>query len=297
MKPIHWFILIVLASISGSSFIFTRTLAPVLGPIVTADLRVLIAGLALVIYALIIGYSFEWHKNWKLYCIIGIINSGIPFLLYSYAALYLPSSYMAIVNSSAPLFGAMFSAIWLFERLSFVKILGLSLGIAGVGMVSYSGSTGAVSDMFGIGIGASIVAAMMYALSGIFIKRYAKDIKPLALAGGSQLAAGLAILPFCILDPVTINVNLITPVIVFNMAALALLCSAIAYILYFRLINEVGPTKTLTVTFLSPFFAMLVGGLFLNEIITPQMLTGCITIIFATVLVNGLWVPRMLVSK
>lgn len=297
MKPINWIMLIILASISGSSFIFTKALAPILGPIVTTDLRILIAGAALVIYASIVGFNLEWKKNWKLYIIIGIINSGLPFLLYSYAALYVPSVYMAIVNSSAPLFGALFSAIWLFERLTLTKTFGLMLGMAGVGMISYSGVVDNVSDMFGLGIAASIIAAMCYALSGIYIKRFAKEVKPLALASGSQLSAGIVMIPFCAIDPISISVGEITSLIIFNLLSLALLCSAIAYLLYFHLINEVGPTKTLTVTFLSPFFTMLLGTIFLGEIITPQMVAGCATIIFATVLINGLWVPKVLATK
>ncbi len=295
MKINHWITLFLLASISGSSFIFTRTLVPVLGPIVTTDLRVLIAGLALVVYSAAVDFNLEWKRNWRLYTIIGVINSGLPFLLYSFAALYLPAAYLAIVNSSAPLFGAMFSAIWLSDRLTPSKISGLTLGMVGVGMISYSGSTANISTMFAMGIAACIVAAMCYALSGIYIKRFAKEIKPMALACGSQVAAGILILPFCAIDPITIGV--ITPTIIINMAALALLCSAIAYLIYFRLIAEVGPTKTLTVTFVSPFFAMLFGAWFLGESITPQMLAGAITIIFATVLVNGLWKPRTLTSN
>lgn len=287
MKINHWITLFLLASISGSSFIFLRTLVPVLGPIVTTDLRLLIAGLALVAYAAAINYNLEWKRNWKLYAIVGVINSGLPFLLYSFAALYLPAAYLAIVNSSAPLFGALFSAIWLSDRLTYPKVMGLMLGMAGVGMISYTGSTTQVSTMFVAGIIACIVAAMCYALSGIYIKRFAKEIKPLALASGSQVAAGVLLLPFCMFDPVSIGV--ITPIIVINMAVLALLCSAIAYLIYFRLITEIGPTKTLTVTFVSPFFAMLFAAWFLGEGITTQMFAGAITIIFATILVNGLW--------
>ena len=295
MKLNHWITLVLLASISGSSFIFTRTLAPVLGPIVTADLRMLIAGLALVAYSAIVGFNLEWRRYWKLYAIVGVINSGLPFLLYSFAALYLPAAYLAIVNSSAPLFGALFSAIWLSDRLTSPKIMGLMLGMVGVGMISYSGSTAQISTMFGVGIAACIIAAMCYAFSGIYIKRFAKEIKPLAMASGSQLAAGVLMLPFCAVDPVSIGT--ITADIIINMAALALLCSAIAYLIYFRLIAEVGPTKTLTVTFVSPFFAMVFGVIFLGEGITLQMLAGAVTIIFATVLVNGLWKPYALTPR
>jgi drug/metabolite transporter (DMT)-like permease len=103
--------LISLSAIWGGSFIFMRILAPVLGPVVTADLRVLIAGVALMVYFWVIEFDAEWKRFWKQYLVIGVINSGLPFLLYSFAAVHIPASYSVILNSSSPLFGAIFSAI------------------------------------------------------------------------------------------------------------------------------------------------------------------------------------------
>jgi drug/metabolite transporter (DMT)-like permease len=283
MKLIHWLSLILLAFISGSSFIFTRTVAPVLGPIVTADLRILIAGFALILYAAAIGFDMKWREHWKLYVWMGIINSGIPFLLYSFAALYIPASYLATVNASAPLFGAVFSAIWLGDKLTMPKFLGLLLGMAGVGMITYAGTTQEILPMFGTAITACILAAMCYAFSGILIKLHAQNIKPLAIAAGSQFAAGLAMLPLCVVQP---PLKPIETSVMFELLALALLCSAIAYLIYFWLMREIGPTRTLTVTFLSPFVAMLIAYLFLNEPVTAQMLQGAALIIAATFLVN-----------
>lgn len=294
MKLTHWITLVVLAAISGSSFIFTRSLAPSLGAFVTADLRVLVGGLSLLAYAAFTGFQIEWRRYWKLYAVIGVINSGLPFLLYSFAALYLPASYLAIVNASAPLFGAFFAVIWLGDTLTYPKVAGLMLGMLGVTLVSYAGSeaTVSLSGMFGVGIAACIAAAMCYALSGIYIKRFAKEIKPMAIAAGSQVAAGIVMLPFCFIYPApwsAIDLHM-----VLNMAALGVLCSAVAYVIYFKLIAEVGPVKTLTVTFISPFFAMTLGALFLGERVNPTMLLGCISILAATALVNGLWRPRVL---
>ncbi len=283
MKTIHWISLLLLAAISGSSFIFTRAIAPVLGPTVTADLRVLLGGGTLLIYAAAIRFDPDWKRNWKLYAVIGLINSGIPFFLYSFAALYIPASYSAIVNSSAPLFGALFSALWLNDRLTLNKLFGLALGMTGVALISYSGSNANLSPMFGYAIAACIGAAMCYALSGIVIKRFAKGIKPLAIAGCTQFAAGILMLPFWGAQPVT---GMVTTSVILNLAALAVVCSAVAYLIYFWLIGEIGPTRTLTVTFLTPFYAMLWGAVFLGEAVTPLMLAGCVAIVCATMLVN-----------
>ena len=125
--------LAVLAAIWGSSFIFMRVLAPVLGPVVTADARVLIAGLALVGVFAIRGPKLAWSDHWRQYTIIGVINSAIPFVLFSYAALHIPASYSAILNSTAPLFGMGLAAMFLSERPTGLNILGATLGLAGVG--------------------------------------------------------------------------------------------------------------------------------------------------------------------
>ena len=284
MKAMHWVSLVLLASISGSSFIFTRTLAPVLGPIGTADLRVLLAGVSLLVYAAIIRFDVEWKKHWLLYAGIGLINSGLPFLLYSFAAVQLPASYLAIINASSPLFGALFSALWLGERLNSTKLGGLLLGMFGVGLVSYGGASGQNATLMVLAsVGACVLAAMCYALSGVYIKRKAKSLKPLALAACSQFAAGVLMAPLVAVQPVP---GPVTGTVLLNLAALAIVCSAIAYLIYFRLMAEIGPTRTLTVTFLSPLFAMLAGHWMLGEVITAQMLIGVAVIIASTLMVN-----------
>src|SRR5262245_59582955 len=128
--------LLALAALWGSSFVFMRICAPVLGPLVTADLRLLIAGVALIGYFWIIGLDWEWRKFWKGYFVIGVVNSALPFSLYAYAAQYIPASYSVILNSTAPMFGAVFSATWLNERITRAKLAGLVLGAIGVSLVA-----------------------------------------------------------------------------------------------------------------------------------------------------------------
>ncbi len=291
MKPIHWLTLVILATISGSSFLFTKSLSAEIGPIFTTVLRIFLAGLALVIYAGIVHSDMEWKKNWKRYGLIGLMNSGAPFLLYSYASLAMPASYMAIVNSTAPIFGAIFSFIWLAEKVNVAKVIGLLGGVLGVGTITYSGFHGNLPESFLYGVMACVVAAASYAISGIYIKKFAKDIKPLALAGGSQLAAGIIMAPFCYMDYSIFSEATLSLAVVAKTLALSLVCSAIAFILYFRLIIAVGPTKTLTVTFLSPFVAMVLGAIVFGEQITTYMLAGSVVIIVSTMLINGLIKP------
>ena len=274
-------LLLALSAIWGSSFIFMRHLSPILGPVMTADMRVLIAGIALAAFFAAIGFKPEWRKNWKHFLVLGMVNSGIPFLLYSFAALYLPGSLEAILNSTAPLFGAVFSAIWLAERLTLRKAAGLVLGIAGVVLVS-SMDTFERTPMGFLAVGACLLAPACYALSGIYVKKRASAVKPMAVAGGSQLAAGLVLLPlvfvFPPLRPVTLEIGALT-------AAFALFCSAVAYLIYYRLISDIGPTRALTVTFLIPVFAMAWGALFLAETITMARIVGAVVILGGTALI------------
>jgi len=281
MKRIDALLLVTLAAIWGGSFMFMRVLAPRLGPFGTASARLLIAGAALVLYFTATGFRLRWRERWRRYLAIGALNSAIPFALYSYAALYLPSSVEVVVNALAPAFGALFGAIWLGERLGARKALGMALGIAGVVLVSglWNGSLPAGSAP---ALAACVLAPAFYGLAGVFIKKRGGGIEPRALAAGSQLLAGLALLPGLALapppGPVDAGIALLT-------VLFALLCSAVAYLIYYRLIDSAGPTKALTVTFLMPAFGFVWGSVFLGEEITATMAFGAIAIIAGTALV------------
>jgi drug/metabolite transporter (DMT)-like permease len=273
--------LVALAAIWGGSFIFIRVLAPVLGPVLTAESRVLIAGVALVAYFRAIGFDAELGRFWRQYLVIGIVNSAIPFLLFAFAALYLPASYSAILNSATPSFAVLLSAAFLDERLTLPKMGGLVAGAAGVTLVSKAGPV--VPDaMFGLALVACLGAAFCYALAGIYVKKHAASAKPMAIAGWSQIFAAAALLPAVPFAPPP---GTITAGVIGNALALALLCSAVAYLLYYRLIADVGPTRATTVTFLIPLFGMVWGALLLGEIITPAMIAGCALIVGGTVAV------------
>ena len=282
MATIDVLLLLALSAIWGGSFIFMRYLAPLIGPVATADMRMFIAGVFMALLFLAVGFKPEWRKNWKHYLVIGVLNSAVPFLLYSMAALHLPASMEAIFNSMSPMFGAVFSAIWLKEALTARKVTGLLLGVAGVVVMSSLGGLDASAATI-LSVVACVCAPMCYGLAGIYIKKRAGGVKPVAIAGGSQLAGGLALMPFLLAAPppagaITVQAALLV-------AAFALLCSALAYLIYYRLIASVGPTKALTVTFLIPVFAMFWGFLFLGEAITGSMLAGCAVILVGTFLV------------
>jgi drug/metabolite transporter (DMT)-like permease len=273
--------LVILAAIWGASFLFMRIVSPVLGPSVTADSRVLIGGLFLVAIFAVRGPSLHWRRHWRRYAIIGIVNSAVPFLLYAFAALHIPASYSAILNSTAPLFGMVLSAVWLAERPSGWNLLGVLLGMAGVGMITGLGPIAVTSAVLAA-VAACLGATLCYAIAGVYMRLRASDLGVAEVAGASQLVAGLVLLPAAVAFPPR---DPITPLVAGCALALALLCSAVAYLLYFRLLADCGPTRALTVTFLIPVFGLLWGMLFLGEAITAGMLAGCGLVMGGTALV------------
>jgi drug/metabolite transporter (DMT)-like permease len=278
-----WIRLIILAAIWGASFVFFRVLAPVLGIFVTADSRVLIAGIALTLYLVLIKMPTHWATSPKQLTIIGLFNSAIPFVLFAYAAQHIPAAYSSILNAATPLFGVLAGAIWLHERLSGRRLLGVLLGIAGVALVAnpWQRAGAFVPDkQFGFAVAACLVATLCYAINGIYVKRAAAHIPAQAVAAGSQLSSGIALLPLALATPAPLAAW--TPLIIANVLGLALICSAIAYLLYFRLMKDVGPTNTLTVALIVPIFGMIWGWLFLNEAVNATMIAGCALILLGT---------------
>jgi drug/metabolite transporter (DMT)-like permease len=180
--------LVALSAIWGSSFIFIRVVAPVLGPVLTVLTRVLIGGAVLVAYCRIIGLDAQVKRHWRLYAVIGLVNSTLPFMLFAFAALHLPASYSVILNSTAPLFTALWAVPLLDERLTRRKLMGLVAGAAGVALVSRAGPV--VPDLwFWIAVLACLGSTTCYALSSIYMKKRAAHLKPLAIAGWSQIFA------------------------------------------------------------------------------------------------------------
>ena len=268
--------LVTLAAIWGASFLFIRIAAPVFGVIATADLRMLIAGTALAAYYLVTGFDAQWRRWWRYYLAIGALNSVLPFLLYGYAALDLTVGLLAVLNATSPMWGALLSAVVLRERMSAGRIAGLLVGVAGVALVC-----GAEASERWLALLAGLGAAFCYGLTGVVMRRWARETTAKGMAAGSLLMGGLVLAPLmAIAPPAWPGVP-----VAFAMLALGLVCGSVAYILYFRLMTDIGATGALTVTYLIPIFGVAWGALFLGEALTPAMLAGALVVILGTVLV------------
>jgi len=282
MRPADYGRLVALAALWGAAFIFMRVAAPVLGPAWTPELRVLIGGLALLAWLRITGVEAGLAAHWRFYLIVGGIGIAAPFALYSYAAMHAPASLLAIINATSPIFGLAWNAAFRDERVTPRKAAGLALGIAGVWLIARPAGL-ASEPQFGWAVAAALGACCLYGVVGVLVKRFAHGATPRGMAAGNQLAAALLLLPLLPLLP---PVSAPSALVLANVAALALLASGVAFVLYFRLIADVGATRALTVTYLIPLFGIFWGWLFLGEALPAAAFAGGALILAGTLLVT-----------
>jgi drug/metabolite transporter (DMT)-like permease len=213
------------------------------------------------------------REHWKAMLLVGALNSAIPFVLFSFAALSITAGLSSIVNATTPLWTALVAFVWLRQGLTKLRVLGLVIGFAGVAFLAWDKASfkpGADHSGFWAML-ACLGATACYGLAANATKRYLTGVPPLAVATGSQLAATLLLAPAAAaLWPAAMP----SQVAWGSALALAVLCTALAYLLYFRLMSRVGPTNAVSVTFLIPLFAIVWGALFLQEAITAQMVIG-----------------------
>jgi drug/metabolite transporter (DMT)-like permease len=277
--------LLLLAALWGGSFLFMRLAAPVLGPIWLIEIRVLLAGLALLPLLLRLNLWGEVRRNAIPLFVVGCINSALPFLFLAFASVSLPAGFTSILNATSPLFGTVVAAVWLKEKLTISRSLGFVLGFVGVSVL-VGWKPFAATPAFFTAIAAGLMAALLYAIAAPYAKRQLSGVPPLVIATMSQLSAAMFLLPAL---PFTVPKTVPTPMIMLSVLALALGSTAIAYILYFRLIQTVGSTKALTVTYLIPAFAIVWGAVILKEPITASMVFGCGLILLGTAIANDLF--------
>ena len=278
--------LLLLAALWGGSFLFMRVAAPHFGALPMAALRVAGAALLLTPLLAVRGGIGHLRRHWRPIACVGITNSALPFLGFSFAALSIPAGLSSILNATSPMFGALIAMLWLREPGSRSRTAGLVLGFVGVVALAWDAAhPGAELQGRVVAIVVCLAAAALYGFSACFARRYLVGVQPLAVATGSQIAAALALaLPAVWAwppHPAPASAWL-------AVLALALLCTGLAYVLYFRLIARIGPARAITVTFLVPAFAMLWAALLLGEPITLGMLGTTVLILAGTGLATGL---------
>lgn len=276
--------LFVLAALWGSSFLFMRIAAPEFGPFALVELRVGLAALFLVpLLAWHGGLKTLWRRAGVL-LLVGLINSALPFVLYAWALLSIPAGFAAITNATAPLFAALIAWLWLKDRLSATAVIGLLIGLCGVVILVWP-KIDFGADAPGWAVLACLAATLSYGVAASVTKRHLTGVAPLAIAAGSQLYAALLVAPLAWWHWPQHNPG-VEPWLAAGVLALG--CTGIAYILFFRLIASVGPARAIAVTFLIPAFGMLWGVLFLDESVTTSMIAGAAVILLGVGLANGI---------
>jgi drug/metabolite transporter (DMT)-like permease len=279
---------IALAAIWGASFLFMRIASVEMGAVPTAAVRVAIASLALLPLLWLRGLMPSLRQHWKPVLLIGMLNSGIPFALFSFALLSITTGLSAILNATVPLFGALIAWAWLKDRPNSSRCLGLVIGFAGVALLAWDKAS-FKPDAHGIAPGwavlACLLASVCYGISGSYTKRFLTGVPPLVTATGSQIGATLGLaLPALWLWPA----HWPSGHAMLALLALGVVCTGLAYILFFRLISNIGPGKALTVTFVVPVFAVFYGAVLLGETLTPWMLGCGLVVVCGTALSTGM---------
>lgn len=263
---------------------FTHVAGTGFGILPTAALRVFIASVALLFILKSAGQFANLRQHWPKIFAIGIMNSAIPFVLFAYAVMHINTSLAAILNATVPLFGAVIAWVWLKDKLSPMRVLGLVLGFVGIALLTGDKASFKPGGS-GLAVLACLGAAICYGFAASLAKRHLTDVHPLASATGSQIGASLFLALPCVWAWPSTPIGLAPWLAV---TVLGIFCTGVAYILYFRILSKAGPTFALTVTFLIPVFAMLYGVLFLNESITLWMLGCGLITVLGTALSTGM---------
>ena len=278
----------MLAALWGASFMFMRLGASEFGALPTAGIRVAIAALFLLPILLYRGLGPQLAQHWKKIFLVGLINSGIPFACFSFALLSISTGLSSIMNATVPMFGALVAWMWLKDRPNNLRILGLIIGFAGIVLLAWDKASfkpDASGKATGWAILACLFACICYGISASYAKRHLVGIPALVTATGSQLGATLGLAaPTVWLWPQ----HMPGATAWLALLAVGVLCTGVAYTLFFKLIENIGPSRSVTVTFLVPVFAILYGGVFLGETINQWMVFCGVVVVFGTLLSTGL---------
>jgi len=286
-----WAAFWLLGLIWGSSFLWIRIAVQEIGPFMLVALRVLIGALGLALVAAVARPALpRTARTYVAMAVLGLINTALPFVLISWGETRIPSSLASILNGTVPLFTILIAHFALHDdRITLPRVLGLAVGFAGVVvLLSKDFEPGTIHASL-LGQGAVILAAVSYAGASVYARTQIRNLAPLVSAMLPLIAADLFMwLALPVFEsPVRFPVLPITWVALFW---LGLLGSCVAYLLYFHLIRQWGPTRSTMVTYVFPVVGLLLGILFLDEHADWRFMAGSALIVAGIGVVN--WRPR-----
>lgn len=280
-----FFQLIVLAALWGASFLFMRISSAEFGVIALIFVRAAFASIVLLPFVIYSKNHKALLENWKIFFFVGLVSTALPYSFFAYTSLYIPAGSASILNATTPFFTAIVAFIWVREQPTKMGVAGLFVGFSGVYVLSVKGGDISLSDSL-LPIASALMATLLYAYSSTFIKLKLSHLPALTVAAGSQLYAGIILLPLALVywPKTSPSVDAWMSII-----AMAVFSTALALILFFRLLQTVGVTKTISVTYLIPLFGVLWGYLFLDEKISTEMLSGGALILLGVSFTTGLF--------
>jgi drug/metabolite transporter (DMT)-like permease len=292
MTSLEWGLLLTLSVLWGGSFFFVGVSVKELPPLTIVVLRVALAALTLHVVIRIIGVHLpKTRQVWTAFFGMGFLNNVVPFVLIVWGQIHIASGLASILNATTPLFTVIVAhCLTTDEKMTASRLFGIIVGFVGVAIMIGV----AALQSFVVGVLAHVailVAALSYAFAGVFGRRFrAMGVAPLATATGQVTASSIMLVPVMLVvdQPWTLpwpSVNTIGAVI-----GLALLSTALAYILYFRILATAGATNLLLVTFLIPVSAILLGVPVLGERLQAKHIVGMALIGIGLAAVDGrLW--------
>jgi drug/metabolite transporter (DMT)-like permease len=284
MSPADMLQILAMAAVWGGSFLFLRVATPDFGAVPLIAIRVGVSALFLLpVMLLRPAWRQEFRQNVGKLFLLGLVNAAIPFPLFAYSTLFVTAGFASIINATAPLFAALVAGVWLRDRITVGAVIGLVIGFAGV-ILLVGGLPDVTADAL-LAIAGALFASFLYGVSASFVKRHLAGVNTWVTTTGSFGFAALLLVPLAVVQWPAVS----PPSRSWAAAiVLAVACTAIPNIYYFRLVLRVGPGKAMSVAFLIPVFGMLWGALLLGERVTPGMLAGCAVILFGTSLVIGM---------
>ena len=289
MNRADWGVLVTLAVIWGAAFLFIGVAVKHVQPLTYVWLRLTIAAAGMWVVLRWKGQGLGLPREaWRSILLLALLNNAVPFSLFGWGQTHIASGLASILNATTPIWGVVVAHFFTSdERMTPRKIAGVMLGVGGVALMigptllSNLGSS-ALAQL------ACVAAALSYALAAVWARRFRKQgLSPISVTTGQLTAGALIMLPLMLLvdQPWT---HPMPPIEAWgSIIALALVCSAFGYVLYFRLIDSSGATNALLVTLLVPPVAILLGALFLGEVLAVQDFLGLGLIALGLAAIDG----------
>ena len=289
MNKSDWLVLLFLAVIWGGAFFFIGVAVRHVPPLTYVWLRLTIGAAGLWAYLMIRGERIGLpRKAWGSILLLALLNNALPFTLFGWSQTHIASGLASILNATTPIWGVVVAHLLTHdERMSPRKLAGVLLGFGGVAtmigpsLLSSLGTSG-LAEL------ACVAAALSYALAAVWARRFRRlGISPLSVTTGQLTAGALMMLPLSMFIDRPFDHAMPPITALAAITALALFCTALGYVLYFRLIDRAGATNALLVTLLVPPVAILLGGLFLGETLAPQDFAGLALIALGLAAIDG----------